>query len=82
MTKQNEDDAGKAKDLMSEAKKIVGKVEIRMNTMVNAIQNVTKSGEETGKIIKPIDEIAFQTNSPALNAAVEAPRAGADHFFR
>ena len=76
MTKQNADNAGQAKSLMAEAKQIVGKVDGQMNTMATAIQEVTKSSEETGKIIKTIDEIAFQTNLLALNAAVEAARAG------
>jgi len=76
MTKQNADNAGQAKALMGEAKQIVDKVGDQMHRMVTAIQEVTKSSEETGKIIKTIDEIAFQTNLLALNAAVEAARAG------
>jgi len=76
MTKQNADNAAQAKALMSEAMRIVEKVDVQMKNMVTAIQDVTKSSEETGKIIKTIDEIAFQTNLLALNAAVEAARAG------
>ena len=76
MTKQNADNAGQAKAMMAEAKIIVGKVSGHMDEMGNAIVEITKSSEETGKIIKTIDEIAFQTNLLALNAAVEAARAG------
>ena len=76
MTKQNADNAAQAKALTMEAKQIVDKVGDQMSRMVTAIQDVTKSSEETGKIIKTIDEIAFQTNLLALNAAVEAARAG------
>lgn len=76
MTKQTADNAAHAKALGAEAQQILDKVSDQMNRMVTAIQDVTKSSEETGKIIKTIDEIAFQTNLLALNAAVEAARAG------
>jgi methyl-accepting chemotaxis protein len=40
------------------------------------IANLSKSAEEIGKIIGVIDDIADQTNLLALNAAIEAARAG------
>jgi methyl-accepting chemotaxis protein len=76
MTKQNADNANQAKAMMMEAQKIVEKVNHHMELMAQAIYEITRSSEETGKIIKTIDEIAFQTNLLALNAAVEAARAG------
>jgi methyl-accepting chemotaxis protein len=76
MTKQNADNAAQAKALVTGARQVAEKVGGQMNNMVASIQEVTKSSEETGKIIKTIDEIAFQTNLLALNAAVEAARAG------
>ena len=76
MTKQNAENAAHAKALMSEARAVVNKVDDHVNNMAVAIQEVSQTSEETGKIIKTIDEIAFQTNLLALNAAVEAARAG------
>ena len=76
MTKQNADHANQAKAMMTEANQIVDKVNHHMKDMAGAIVEIIRSSEETGKIIKTIDEIAFQTNLLALNAAVEAARAG------
>jgi methyl-accepting chemotaxis protein len=76
MTRQNADNAVQAKGMMTEAYGIVEKVGRHMEEMSRAIEAITRSSEETGKIIRTIDEIAFQTNLLALNAAVEAARAG------
>ncbi len=76
MTKQNADHANQAKAMMAEATRVVEKVDHHMRDMAAAVAEITRSSEDTGKIIKTIDEIAFQTNLLALNAAVEAARAG------
>ncbi len=76
MTRQNADNAVQARVKMSEAKAVVEKANAQMAQLTEAIAEITRSSEETGKIIKTIDEIAFQTNLLALNAAVEAARAG------
>ena len=76
MTRQNAGHAGEARQLMQQARTVVDKVNVHMEEMARAISEITKSSEQTGKIVKSIDEIAFQTNLLALNAAVEAARAG------
>jgi methyl-accepting chemotaxis protein len=76
MSRQNAENANQAKQMMNEARGVVAKVDTNMKNLVTATEEIAKSSEETGKIIKTIDEIAFQTNLLALNAAVEAARAG------
>ena len=48
----------------------------KMLDMQGAMQDITEKSKEIGKIIKTIDDIAFQTNILSLNAAIEAARAG------
>jgi methyl-accepting chemotaxis protein len=76
MSRQNAENSNHAKQLMHDAVAVVDKVNTQMIDLVAATNEISKSSEETGKIIKTIDEIAFQTNLLALNAAVEAARAG------
>ena len=76
MTKQNAGNANEARAQMEAATRLLEKVDSHMKEMAEAIEEITRTSDETGKIIKTIDEIAFQTNLLALNAAVEAARAG------
>ncbi len=47
-----------------------------IESTVNAMGEINESSKQIDKIIKVIDDIAFQTNLLSLNAAVEAARAG------
>jgi methyl-accepting chemotaxis protein len=76
MTKQNAENAGQANTLMRDTGQVVDEANQAMRELTQSMQEITMASEETGKIIKTIDEIAFQTNLLALNAAVEAARAG------
>ena len=76
MTRQNSGNSQQASTMVGEARRLTENVSVNMDNMAKAIQDITEFSEDTGKIVKTIDEIAFQTNLLALNAAVEAARAG------
>ena len=76
MTKRNAENAQKANDLAKQTRVAADKGAADMETMSAAMQAIKASSDDIAKIIKTIDEIAFQTNILALNAAVEAARSG------
>lgn len=76
MVQQNRDNTRQAATLAKQSKDYANKSNIEMQKMMVAMEDLKKSSAEISKIIKVIDEIAFQTNLLSLNAAVEAARAG------
>lgn len=76
MVQQNNENTKQAAVLAKNAKEFAEKSNKEMDTMMQSMENLKLSSNEIAKIIKVIDEIAFQTNLLSLNAAVEAARAG------
>ena len=73
---KNSENANNADELMKSVRSEVDRANDAMDQLTVAMQAISRSSEETSKIVGTIDEIAFQTNLLALNAAVEAARAG------
>ncbi len=76
MTRQNADNANKTNDTNKRNNKLIGDGATAVKNMSTAMGEINDSAEKISRIIKTIEDIAFQTNLLALNAAVEAARAG------
>ena len=76
ITRQNAQSAQEGDSLSDAASAMAHQGVQRMERLASAMERIRLSSDQTAKIVKTIDEIAFQTNLLALNAAVEAARAG------
>jgi methyl-accepting chemotaxis protein len=75
-TKLNTESAGTVNSLANTAKSNAEQGNTQMQNLVQAMGDINKSAEGIKTIVKAIDDISFQINLLALNANVEAARAG------
>jgi methyl-accepting chemotaxis protein len=76
MTRMNNSNANEANQLMKHAELLVQKTNEAMKDLTDSMKAISDASDETVKIVKNIDEIAFQTNLLSLNASIEAANAG------
>ncbi len=73
---QAESEATRGKQVVAKSVASVESLSLRVMESVVLIQKLSADSEDVGKVIAVIREIAEQTNLLALNAAIEAARAG------
>ncbi|MDR1534090.1 MAG: methyl-accepting chemotaxis protein [Planctomycetota bacterium] len=76
MTRQNADNSRRTSENTASTVKLIGEGAVAVQNMTSSMAEINESAEQIKRIIKTIEDIAFQTNLLALNAAVEAARAG------
>jgi methyl-accepting chemotaxis protein/methyl-accepting chemotaxis protein-1 (serine sensor receptor) len=72
MARQTTENSRNSAEAVARAGEGFEKTNQSLTEMVSAMDGINTSSQKISKIIKVIDEIAFQTNILALNAAVEA----------
>jgi len=75
-TKRNAESASNAKEFTNQARMAAEQGSADLRILTEALDDIKTSADGISKIVKTIDQIAFQTKILALNAAVEAALAG------
>jgi methyl-accepting chemotaxis protein len=76
MVQRNAKSSREAAEHTNDANRLLTEANQKLEHMLVSMRDISSSSERISKIIRVIDEIAFQTNILSLNAAVEAARAG------
>jgi methyl-accepting chemotaxis protein len=76
IAQQNGETADSSREVVLETVRKMEELGDTVTTSTEKVSQLGQSSEEIGKIVATIDEIADQTNLLALNAAIEAARAG------
>ena len=78
MVSQNAENTRVASQIAAAAMNEVTEAGKVMGVLMGTMSELKESSDKVSKIVKTIDDIAFQTNLLAINATVEAARAGGD----
>lgn len=76
LAQKNAKNAADSSLVIEDMKREVMEGQVKMEALLRAVQEIQEASDKISVVLKSINDIAFQTNILALNASVEAARAG------
>ena len=76
LSKQVDTSAIEGRDVVGETAESIDQIRVGVETTLGVMNRLERSSQQIGEIIGMIEDVADQTNLLALNAAIEAARAG------